>query len=187
MQAIRVLEEEHFWIARMLDCLQSIAETEQETGELDTGSAEELLELFEAFADGSHQTKEEQHLFPRLHMHVAAKEEALIQSLATDHKSEVGHMIRMRSTLQSAIQGDATSRSEFARVAAEFLNLERSHMSKETHVLFPLAERLLTTSDDKAILEAFQKLDTSGPGAQERTKERIRALCDHLGVDSQQR
>ena len=86
MQAIQILDEEHFWIARMLDCLQSIAEGEKETGELDSGSAEELMELFETFADGSHQKKEEQHLFPRLHMHVASKEEAL--------RTVVDHLIR---------------------------------------------------------------------------------------------
>jgi hemerythrin-like domain-containing protein len=185
MQAIQILDEEHFWIARMLDCLQSIAEGQKETGELDSGSAEELMELFETFADGSHQKKEEQHLFPRLHMHVASKEEALIQGLASDHKSEVGHMIRMRSTLESAIHGDATSRREFARAAEEFLSLERAHMNKEMHVLYPLARRLLTMEDDKAIVKAFEKLEISGPAAQERTKARISALCVRLGVDLQ--
>jgi len=185
MEALRILGEEHLWIARMLDCLERIAVDEQTTGELDSAAAEELFELFDTFADGRHQEKEERHLFPRLHVHADPGEEALIHTLEAEHQSDVGYMMRMRSTLQSALQGDAVSRREFSRVANEFVDLERRHMTKERLVLFPLAERLLTKSDDRELLAAFEKLERGGPQARERATERIRALCGTLGIELQ--
>lgn len=183
MEALRLLGVEHFWIARMLDCLERIATNEQTTGELDSVAATELFELFDSFSDGQHQEKEERHLFPRLQVHADTGEAALIHALEAEHRDDVGHMMRMRSTLQSAIQGDAVSRREFSRAATEFLDLERRHMTKERVVLFPLAERLLTKTDDKALLEAFDKLDRQGPQARERVTQRIRALCASLGIE----
>jgi len=184
MEALQVLGEEHFWIARMLDCLELVAMHERETGELDGEAAEELLDLFHSFADGRHQEKEERHLFPRIRVHADAEQETLIQKLEMDHEGDVRHMIRLRSALQGAVHGDAVMQREFSRTALEYVGLERKHMSSERLVLFPLAERLLTDGDDKAMLEAFAKLDPGGPRARERTIERIALLCEQLGVES---
>lgn len=167
----------------MLECLHIIVEREQETGELDSAAAGEVLELFGTIGGGRHQQKEQQHLFPRIRVHADTKQELLIQGLEEEHDGDVKHMIRLHSTLQGALHGDAISRREFPRVAGEWVKLERRHMAKEVTVLFPLAEQLLTVRDDQAIVEGFGKLDPRGSEALARTNERMRALCARLGVD----
>ena len=183
MQALRILGEEHLWIARMINCLQRIVELEQETGELDIATASEVLELFANIGGGRHQEKEEQQLFPRVRVHADAEQEAEIQKLEQEHVNDVKHMIRLHSALQGALHGDEISRREFPRFAAEYVEIERRHMTKEKMILFPMAERLLTKRDDNAMVEAFAKLDPRGPQQLERAANQMRALCERLGVE----
>ena len=167
----------------MLDCLQRIVDLEQETGELDSGAAAEVLDNFAGIGGGRHQDKEEQQLFPRIRVHADTEQETSIQKLEADHVDDVKHMIRLHSTLQGALHGDEISRREFPRIAAEYIAIERKHMAKERTLLFPMAEKLLTKRDDNAMIEAFAKLDPRGPQQRERTYEQMRALCERLGVE----
>ena len=182
MQTTKILLEEHVWIRRLLECLEKLAGDSSETGTVDAEASAELLLLFQEFADGWHQEGEEQYLFPRLLARSSAEEGAVIRGLLKEHESEVQLMLSMRSNLLGAEHGESLSLREFVRQAREYVELQRKHMAKETAVVLPLAERLLTAADDQAIMEGIDGLLSGGPQARERVFERVRGLCERLEV-----
>lgn len=180
MRAIEVLHEEHRWIARMLALLQDLVRRALPVGHLDPAATSELLALFAHFADGLHQQREEEVLFPRLLTRARSTEERLtIGRMAADHEKERRHLQGMHANLLGAIYGEPLSLREFAREAELYVELQRRHMIQETTVLLPLAERLLDRRDDDEMVDSFVRLE-GDPQALREVLRRIRELCGRL-------
>lgn len=171
MQILEVLTHEHRWIRRLLQCLEQLITSTEAEGALDAEHTVELIALFETFADGSHQEKEETLLFPRLLELATPTEARYIEKLADDHQEERRRMAAMRSNLSGAIFGEPLCLREFLHQGRSYLALHRKHLAHEDVVLFPFARRILAAKEDA----------TAGNGAPVAV-ERIEALCDWFGV-----
>jgi hemerythrin-like domain-containing protein len=183
MWTTTVLREEHRWILRMLECLERLTRDSEEAGRLDAAGAAELLALFQHFADGLHQEREERCLFPRLLARAGSvAERTEVGRLCGEHEQERLAMARMNKELLGGIFGDARSLREFQRAARRYVELHRAHVLHENRTLLVLAERLLLPEDDEAVLLGFTQLEHDGPEAVKRVFERIRSLCARLGV-----
>lgn len=181
MQTTEILAEEHRWIRRMVDCLEELVERSKAHGRLDYGLASELLDLFESFADGLHQEKEETHLFPHLLRRANAAEADYIRRLLEEHVHERSCMLGMRSNLLGAIHGEPLCLREFARLAESYVELHRKHMANENAIVLPMAERILTASDDVEIVEGFDALATERARTVAGSIDRIEAKFGRLG------
>ena len=181
MQATDVLETEHRWIAAMLNCLEQLLADSRGTGRLDPDTAAELVVLFEDFADGLHQRKEEEIVFPRLLERIGPDDEERLGELLEDHFYERALMAGVRSTLTGALHGDPPRTEEFVESAEAFLLMHRRHMQEEDATLLPMLERVLLPEDDERILGEFHHMDATGPDPGG-VVERIRSLCHRLGV-----
>ena len=179
MRSIDLLQDEHRQITRLLDGLDRIVQRAAVRGQVDGPEATELLGLFDAFADGWHQDKEEEYLFPRLLQRASAGEARRIRSLFHDHSEERRRMMSMRAHVVSAIYGEPLSVREFVRDARGFIQLHRRHMAQENGVVFPMAERLLTDSDDQEIAQGFERVDVEF-SVTPSTFERMSKVCDRL-------
>lgn len=98
-----VLEAEHALVRRAAACLSALADEALESGELDAASAAELVELFEDFADGVHQEKEERCLFPALVR--AGLRAGRVAELASEHRAERRLLHSLRAGLEGAAYG----------------------------------------------------------------------------------
>jgi len=67
---------------------------------------------------------------------------------------------------------------KWADTALAYSALLRNHIAKENDVLFIMADRFLTETDQIQMVEAFQKIETDKIGAG--THERLHALMDKL-------
>jgi len=181
MRTTDILGEEHRWIRDMLECLSRVIQISIESEKVDIAAAE-LLSLFESFADGSHQLKEERVLFPRLMQRASAREDDLLHELHLDHGRDRHLMRSMQSNLLGAVHGEPLCLREFVGQASSYVRLHERHMRHENEALFPLAERLLTQGDDLDIVEGFTQLDAQGRTRPEGIRRRIDALCERLGV-----
>jgi len=181
MQITRKLGDEHFWIRHLLDCLEQVAAAAGEHGQVDPEASSELLYLFESFADGQHQTKEEAALFPGILDKASPGEQEYLKKLLSDHVAEREHMERMRSQLDGAIYGEPLCVRDFVRAAGAYVELHRKHMAHENTVLLPMVERTLTPTDDAEILEGFREIELAGPDPTG-IVERIKSLCRRLDV-----
>lgn len=177
MQILDVLSREHRWIRRLLRCLEQLVANTEAAGSLDPERAVALIGLFETFADGSHQEKEEARLFPLLLARATPREARYIAKLEHDHQEERRRMAAMRSNLSGAIFGEPLCLREFLHQARAYLEVHRKHLAHEDVVLFPFARRLFAAEDEAESLDGF------GDGAPIAV-ERIRALCDVFGVST---
>ncbi len=185
MWSTDVLREEHRWILRMLQCLERVARDSEHAGRLDAASAAELLALFQHFADGLHQEREEGCLFPRLLARARSVAERLeVGRLCGAHEQERRAMARMNEQLLGAIYGQARSLRDFQHAALGYIALQREHVLHENQTLLPLADQLLRPEDDETVMQGFIALEHEGPEALKRVFERIQAICARLGVDT---
>ena len=160
----------------MLECLAKATEDAERTGEVDGGTAE-LLILFESFADGTHQGKEEAILFPRLLERAGGTDEAAIRQQLTDHENDRRLMLGMQSNLVRAMcQDDPLSLRKFIEMAHDYVRLHRQHMAREQEIVFPLADRVLTREDGQDVLESFERVQAEGADSAQRVRERVQGL-----------
>jgi len=180
MKAVEILEREHRWIAWMASCLESLVAESRTQDRLDVMTAE-LLFLYESFADGRHQDKEEQVLFPELLTCADEQTRTLLGQLLRDHGVERNHMARMRESLSGAVQGEPRSVRDFAREATEYMALHRMHMLRESEHLLPHVANLLTPEADARVVAGFEAIE-GGPGDPHGLQEQISSLCRRLGL-----
>jgi hemerythrin-like domain-containing protein len=180
MQAVGILVEEHFWIGKLLDCLQRLAEESRSSGIVGDGGSSELLSLLDSFADHRHQDKEERILFPRLMVRADEQQSRVLEHLLEEHADERRLMMSIRSNLLGALHGEPVCVREFSREAQAYVDLQRRHMASEAATLLPMAERLLTAQDDRDVVSGFGAVDAQGAEARHRVIERAGALCQEL-------
>lgn len=167
MRSIDLLRQDHDCIARVLNAFQRLLENGARAGRLESSCALELLTLLGHFADGLHQRREEQALFPRLLARASTVQERLfVGRLAAEHEQDREHFAVMQSTLLGATYGHRMALQDFLRAASRYLDLQRHHMARENALLLPLAESLLTAEDDDWLLRAFASMDADDPVGQ---------------------
>jgi len=181
MLTTEILRAEHRWIGAILSCLEVLLETARAGGGLDPETAAEVVVLLEDFADGLHQRKEEEAVFPRLLERIGAGDEERLGELLEDHVYERALMAGVRSSLSGALHGDPPRIPEFLEEAEVCLSIHRRHVEDETASLLPMIEEHLLPEDDERILAEFRHLDALGPDPAG-VLESVRAMCHRHGV-----
>src|ERR1700745_2529103 len=87
MRATEFLIQEHKLILRELDVLDALCATVEQTGALDQGDADKVLDFLRWFADAHHQAKEETILFPALKA-AAASQGRPVDHMMLEHSQE---------------------------------------------------------------------------------------------------
>jgi hemerythrin-like domain-containing protein len=180
MKTLDVLHREHSWITTMATCLEALVARARATDQLPE-PAYELLHLYESFADGRHQEKEEGVLFPELLRCANGQELRELEQLVADHADERQHLSLMRSNLLGAVHGEPGCVRTFASEARAYLDRHRSHMAREHAQLFPMARRLLTPEADARVVQGFEHID-GGSGDPAGIGERLEGLCRRAGI-----
>jgi hemerythrin-like domain-containing protein len=178
MKPTEILKSEHRVIEQMLDCLEVIADQACINGALDEQAAGDAIDFFRHFADECHHGKEEAHLFPMLEERGFHPENGPTGVMRTEHNVGRMHLRQMEANVPGAAAGDADALSRFAEEVWAFVKLLREHIQKEDQRLFPMADRALTATDQRALLERFEKVEHHDLGAG--THERYIALADSL-------
>lgn len=184
MRITEVLTEEHRVIEQVLGCLEEMAAEAQAAGRLDGTAARQAVDFFRNFADRCHHGKEEAHLFPMLESQGVAHEHGPIGRMLYEHK-------RGREFLQGAVEaipgaeaGQPAALARFCTQARQYVSWLRDHIAKEDHVLFPLADRILTARDQQALGNGFARVeaDDLGLGTHEKYLALANALADRFHV-----
>jgi hemerythrin-like domain-containing protein len=180
MRAIEILRREHGWITEMTECLEWLVGEARASGLLPS-DAYDLLRLCEAFADGRHQAKEEEVLFPELLTGADDGDRRVLGRLLADHEAERARMATMRLNLLGAVGGEPLCVRAFAHAAADYAELHRCHMQREAAMLFPMAERLLGPEADERVAARFDALE-GGHGDPRALVEQIQRIRRRAGL-----
>jgi hemerythrin-like domain-containing protein len=176
-RATTVLRREHQAILRMLDTLRKTTSAIESGEVVPQRTLDGLLEFFTVFADRCHQVKEEEILFPMLERKGLPRSGGPIAALASEHLQGRALLARMKASAPaSAHNPDAALR--FTEAAGSYAGLLQEHISKENTVLYMMAERLLTDSEQRELAARFDEIDDErlGIGNHERTHVRLNTL-----------
>ena len=178
MQAVDVLMNEHRIIRRALDVLEAMANHVTQNHEVPVDRISALLEFFHVFADRCHHAKEEGALFPQLDENGLPCMGGPIGVMLCEHVR--GRAIRRRMQVALEAWDTPQARQQFVRAAREFIELLRSHIEREDHVLFRMASEILTADQDREIARAYDRHEQEIMGAG--VHERFHRLIDELAA-----
>lgn len=181
MHATKVLMDEHQSILRTLACLETLV-TEAAYQDEPVATFREVVDFLRTYADQLHHGKEEALLFPA--MEACGIPAHAGPTAVMRHEHDEGRALVRRMGLLASADDASFDRDAFRGPALEFVALLRSHIGKEDHILFPMAERLLHDDDAARLGEQYAQVEARDfdPGVHERYEGWARALAHRLGI-----
>jgi hemerythrin-like domain-containing protein len=144
MKCTDLLSQEHKTILRALDVLDHMAAHVENDQPVEVRDVETILRFLRAFADEHHQAAEESALFPEL-MKTSAANEGPLRQMIFEHDQERSLVEGMEDALHTK------KGMEFAHFARRLTDLIRTHIRKEDHILFEIANRSLSKEQDDRV------------------------------------
>jgi DUF438 domain-containing protein len=121
------------------------------------------VDFLSEFGDRIHNTKEESLLFPLL-VERGIPESGPIRVMLIEHESERALLAEMFAHAARLPQASPQDRVEYRRKGLEYLQIRANHIWKENDVLYPMGTRAFTADDNRALVEGFERLNTSAYG-----------------------
>ena len=170
MKATKILKHEHQAILLVIGAAEKEVDYIEKTGQIHTQTIREMADFFKNFVDRCHHAKEEKHLFVMMHEHGVPMKTGLLAVLLHEHEQGRGYVRAVAKAVTGKGAPDAAAIRKAKKNLAAYVRLLRAHIDKEDHVLYPMADRLLEPADQKALTEAFEKVESEelGEGVHEK-------------------
>ena len=131
-----------------------------------------MLRYIDEYPERLHHPKEDEHLFARVAAH-APQARKLIDELKKEHEQGAGLIRELERALLFFEEGWPAGGREFQQAVDAFAEFHWQHMRKEELELLPIAERVLSAADWRAIERAFASNLDPIAELQERDYERL--------------
>lgn len=171
--AISILKSEHRSISAVLHGLKELARMAHDaTVRPRFQVLRSMLRYIDEYPERLHHPKEDEHLFARV-LKRAPESQVLIEELQAEHE-EGARLIRdLERALLFFEEGWPAGAREFQDAVEAYAQFHWKHMRKEEQVLLPLAERVLSADDWRAIDRAFAANQDPVAGMNERDYEKL--------------
>lgn len=170
------LETEHRTIEKVLTAMDRELKTMGAGGSVNVPFFEKAMAFIREFADGLHHQKEEQLLFPRMVEAGVPRDGGPVGVMLQEHEEGRACVRAMKASLEGAAAGDAGKHADLLAAARTYVDLLRAHIAKEDQVLFPMAERFLTATQQEDMLTLFEAAEQVAPARDEAHRAWAEAL-----------
>lgn len=187
MKPTEILSSEHRVIEVMLSVLEKMVAQTTRDGRLDKDDANTAVTFIKTFADTCHHGKEEGQLFPAMEAKGVPREYGPIGVMLNDHEIGRQFVRQMAAHIDAASEGDPQAVQAFCDGATGYVQLLRAHIHKEDHILFPMAQRILSVQDQDELLRRFDTVEHEhiGDGVHEHFLNVAQTLATKYGVASE--
>ncbi len=170
MTPAEILKHEHESILLVLDAAEREIQAIKGSGKVSNDKIEKMLDFFRNFADLCHHAKEEKHLFVMMQKRGMPVESGPIAVMLMEHDEGRKRLKAVSNALPKAAEGDSSAVEIIRENLLGYIEMLRAHIDKEDNILYPMADRLFTEEDQKALSEAFEKVEAEeiGKGVHER-------------------
>jgi hemerythrin-like domain-containing protein len=155
MKSVDLLIAEHELIVRGLELLEMALGRIEAGQPIPDGYPPWAAEFFQQFADRCHHAKEEDVFFPVLKQRGIPEQGGPIGVMLHEHVLGRDCVGRMRQASEAKPFDSRT----FAEAAEQYIPLLQQHIYKENHVLFRMAERVMSEADDADVTGKFSQIE----------------------------
>lgn len=167
------LMNEHRVIERMLAVVSKATDRLERGEEVDKAVFEDAVDFFKNFADRCHHGKEEKLLFEKMMERGVSGEVGPIAVMLREHEDGRAHVRRIADLSSKKL--DKKNSQELIHHARGYVELLSQHIQKEDNILYPMANQILTSEDQKELEKGFEEVEEKvmGPGVHERYHDMI--------------
>ncbi|MEW6093358.1 MAG: hemerythrin domain-containing protein [Chloroflexota bacterium] len=177
MKATQILMEEHEVILRVIAALEKAA-GRLESGQMRAGFFLDAAEFIKGFADGCHHKKEEGVLFVAMTAHGIPQQGGPIGVMLAEHEQGRAYTRGMKEAAEKLEAGDGSAGEAVIANARGYAALLRQHITKENNILFPMADRVISSTSQEKVAEDFERIEHEETGAG--VHEKYEALAERL-------
>jgi hemerythrin-like domain-containing protein len=171
--AISVLKSEHRSISAVLHGLKELARMAQDaTVRPRFQVLRSMLKYIDEYPERLHHPKEDEHLFARV-LKRSPESRLLVEELKAEHEEGARLIRELERALLFFEEGWPAGAREFQDAVEAYAQFHWKHMRKEEQELLPIAERVLTDDDWRAIDRAFAANADPVAGMRERDYEKL--------------
>jgi hemerythrin-like domain-containing protein len=176
-KATEALEREHKIIQKAVAVMAQIVIQLEFRHPVSPDVLRNLLQLMREFGDQCHHGKEESYFFPYLESKGVPSTGCPLSALKGEHMKSRQLLDDLNSAAAAYIGNNEKGRLTLIQVLQSLVALYPAHIWKEDYMLFPMADKILTASDQELLLRQFQKSEeVLGTNAH----ERFERLADEL-------
>jgi len=170
MSATDVLKDEHRGVERMLAIVEAGTRRLKAGSDVPADLFLKAVDFFRGFTDGCHHAKEEEKLFPTLEQHGLPRSGGPIGVLLAEHEQGRAYVRVMAEAAARYAKGDQSAIATLIQSGRGYVILLRQHISKENGILFPMADQILSDTEQAQLVEEFEVIERerTGPGEHER-------------------
>jgi hemerythrin-like domain-containing protein len=154
-----ILKEEHRVIERMLRILNVACEKLEKSEEVSPDIFKKAIDFIRIFADRCHHGKEEETLFTLVEERGVPREGGPTGVMLIEHEQGRNFVKALAGAVERYEQGDEDAKSAIIENARGYTRLLAQHIPKEDDILYPLADRVLTSKDKEKLLEKFEEVE----------------------------
>ncbi len=172
-----VLEAEHRIIQRVVANMARIAEALERGKTVEVSALRELVRFLKVFADECHHAKEEASLFAMLELKGVPVEGCPIGVLRNDHVKGRAMVAELNNAVESYASDTQPDSRPVIVALGKLIHFYPDHIWKEDYLLFPLAKKVLSSTDEGILTEQFENIETRlGPHVHDRLEQFVAEL-----------
>jgi hemerythrin-like domain-containing protein len=179
MSPTETLKHEHKIVLLVLTGAEREARSIETSGAVHVEDVEQMLDFFRNFVDRCHHGKEERHLFPAMQEKGMSAERGPIAVMLHEHEQGRAAVRAIARALDRVKAQEADAGRALAEALLGYVELLRNHIAKEDNVLFPMADGMLSESEQGNLAVLFDRVETEEIGAG--VHERYHDLAHRLG------
>src|SRR5574337_410770 len=146
----QVLKDEHALILQALDAMERKIAALEAGAALDRAYFEKAVQFLRTFADQCHHGKEENLLFKSMVDRGFPREAGPIAVMLHEHDTGRA-FIRGIADGAAVVGTDPGAAKRLIENGRGYITLLRAHIDKENHILFPMADNVLTPEDQERL------------------------------------
>ena len=181
--AIQSMSGEHRHIEAVIKALSDAVAALDAQQELNTPKLRGVVEFLRVYADQRHHQREEGIFFPLLVQRGVPPQGCPIGGLNNEHEKGRALVSVLDKGITAYEQKQSGADHAVRQTLQEIIDLYRKHLWMEDAMVFPMAEKLITETDNKELKEKFADLDRKiGPDVIVRLEQFAGSLSFQAGT-----
>lgn len=153
--ATQNLENDHVHILMLTDVMEQLTQS----ADPDINHIEKIIEIIKNFADGLHHAKEEDLFFPFLAGKGFSTSQGPVAVMLHEHEQGRNFVRGIEENVALYKKGNKNVVEEIYRNMMGYADLLRNHISKENNILFRMADRVLSDSEQLHLSDLFKETE----------------------------